>query len=672
MVLLMLAATLSGVVQMLVLAWPTRTVRLPTALLTVAVGVYACGALALVLELASAHTLVALSDIPLSDAVKQASYTIDPVLEELAKIVPLLLIGINVRSRLQHGLTDYVVLGAGLGAGFGLLEATARFGMKADQAIPISGGGWILPNLTPPYVPGVDQVLTTPFPAPVGFLDIANLTKLATGLSSGTSIHLAWSALAGLGVGLLLRGRAWARLLGLVPIAFACGLHTLHNYVAVKPEAAAESFANAFDGQLWLIPLTSLAIAMALDLKTLRWAKAVVPGALLAGEQTGLSALLRFSVTALPWTAWIVLRFVPVRRSLWYLAARSTPATAEPLRQVVSSLAAEMNAAGHRQAWRGLPVRRLLLTARGWKLRLALIVITIALTVPAALLLGIGSFPSHAVLQKTLATGTGAKAIYWLAIAGLVWILWRLIAGVIGMRRAAASPLGEVVTTARFQLLVALGALSIGGVLLYLRFTGTQLNKRLLSNYHLLDALNDLLLVVGLALMLLALFALFPPGGLVLATGGVVAGGITAETAATLGLSGILLMTAGARGRGTGGSTSGSSGEPGAEVSGVKQRPPAPKPQVADPKLRNLVDNLWKNHASPQRTGDGTTMDAVRNELMTGRLTKNTDHIKKARQTKRDLWRWTKDHPDASRHDHEVADDLTERLENALNTKRQG
>jgi hypothetical protein len=65
-------------------------------------------------------------------------------------------------------------------------------------------------------------------------------------------------------------------------------------------------------------------------------------------------------------------------------------------------------------------------------------------------------------------------------------------------------------------------------------------------------------------------------------------------------------------------------------------------------------------------------MDAVRNELMTGRLTKNTDHIKKARQTKRDLWRWTKDHPDASRHDHEVADDLTERLENALNTKRQG
>jgi hypothetical protein len=31
MVLLMLAATIYGVVQMLVLAWPTRTVRLPGA-----------------------------------------------------------------------------------------------------------------------------------------------------------------------------------------------------------------------------------------------------------------------------------------------------------------------------------------------------------------------------------------------------------------------------------------------------------------------------------------------------------------------------------------------------------------------------------------------------------------------------------------------------------------
>jgi RsiW-degrading membrane proteinase PrsW (M82 family) len=420
MVLLMLAATIYGVVQMLVLAWPTRTVRLPTALLGIAVGVYACGALALALELASAHTLVATSDISLSEAIRRASYTVDPVIEELVKIVPLLLVGMNVRSRLQYGLADYVVLGAGLGAGFGLLEAVARFGMKADQAVPLAGGGWILPNLTPPYIPGIKQVLSTAFPAPVGTLDIADLTKLVTGLSPGTSIHLAWTALAGIGVGLMMRGRRWARLLGLLPISIACCLHTAHNYVAVKPQAAVSPFASAVESQLWLVPLITLAIAMAIDLKTLRWAKAVVPGVLLAGEGPGISALFRFSVTAPPWTSWIVLRFVPVRRSLWYFAARSTPTAVEPMRQVVSGLAAEMTVAGHKQAWLGLPIRELLLAAGRWKRRLVQIFVAVALAVPALLVVVIGSFPSHAGLQKSLTIGHGAVVMFGFAVGGLV------------------------------------------------------------------------------------------------------------------------------------------------------------------------------------------------------------------------------------------------------------
>jgi hypothetical protein len=57
---------------------------------------------------------------------------------------------------------------------------------------------------------------------------------------------------------------------------------------------------------------------MALDLRTLRWARSAVPGVLLP--------VLHFSTTAFPWTARIALRFVLVRRSLWFLAARSTPA----------------------------------------------------------------------------------------------------------------------------------------------------------------------------------------------------------------------------------------------------------------------------------------------------------------------------------------------------------
>jgi hypothetical protein len=97
----MLVATLYGVLQILVLAWHTRTVRLPTALLAVAVGVYACGALGLTLELLVAHGLAAGSDVQLQDAIRQASYTIDPVIEELVKIAPVLLLIGFCRRRSQ-------------------------------------------------------------------------------------------------------------------------------------------------------------------------------------------------------------------------------------------------------------------------------------------------------------------------------------------------------------------------------------------------------------------------------------------------------------------------------------------------------------------------------------------------------------------------------------------
>jgi hypothetical protein len=451
-----------------------------------------------------------------------------------------------------------------------------------------------------------------------------------------------------------LRGRAWQRLLGLLPIGIAAGLHTLHNYVAVHPDAAGESFNTALESQLWLIPLLALAVAMALDLKTLHWAKAVVP-------LPPLSAL-HYSLTAPPWTTWIALRFLLVRRSLWYLAARSTPAAAEPLRQLVSTFTMEMS-----RGWQGLPKLHL----RFRPARLLLYAVPIALAVPAVLLLIVGSFPSHANLQKSLTTGSGAKLIYWLAIAALLWLLWRLLASVIEIRRTAALSIGTAVTTAKFHFLVAAGAVTSSAALLYLHLTGTQLNAPLRTNHHLLDALNDFLLVAGLALFLLGVLAAMPPVGLALVGGGTTAVAVSTEVAVALGLSGVLMMATGTTGGNSGSRGGGSSGGGNQGPKGVPQREPAPKPQVSDPKLRRLVDNLWKGHTRPDRTGDGTTMDAARNELMTGRLTQGKDHVGKARQTKRDLWRWTKEHPNASRHDHKEAEKLMDWLENVLNTKRQ-
>ncbi|MDT3397616.1 PrsW family glutamic-type intramembrane protease, partial [Streptomyces sp. B1866] len=121
MALLMVAAAVYGVVQLLVPSSLTRSVRWPVVLLAVAVGVYGCGAATALLELVYTRVVADITGERLSRMVARASYTVDPVIEELVKVAPLVLAGWNVRIRRQWGLTDFVVLGAALGAGFGLL-----------------------------------------------------------------------------------------------------------------------------------------------------------------------------------------------------------------------------------------------------------------------------------------------------------------------------------------------------------------------------------------------------------------------------------------------------------------------------------------------------------------------------------------------------------------------
>ncbi|MET7760859.1 PrsW family glutamic-type intramembrane protease [Streptomyces sp. NPDC005393] len=152
MALLMVAATVYGVAQLLILASPTRSVRISTALLTIAVGVYGCGLAAALLELAYTRSVAEVTGDSLTKVVETASYTVDPVIEELIKVMPLVLIGWNIKIRRQWGLTDHVVLGAGLGAGFGLLEALARFGLDADRAIAHPAGAGPFPTASAPPI----------------------------------------------------------------------------------------------------------------------------------------------------------------------------------------------------------------------------------------------------------------------------------------------------------------------------------------------------------------------------------------------------------------------------------------------------------------------------------------------------------------------------------------
>ncbi|WAZ23828.1 PrsW family intramembrane metalloprotease [Streptomyces cinnabarinus] len=167
MTVLMVAAALYGVAQLSLFSLPTRSVGPTTVLLAVLVGVHACGTAAALLELTYTRLIAETADQSLTQVVNTTSYTVAPWVEESVKVAPLLLVGLWARVRRQWGLTDFTVLGAALGAGFGLLEALLRYALDADRAIA-RHGGWIVPDsLSAPYVPSASQVFTSWLPAPV-------------------------------------------------------------------------------------------------------------------------------------------------------------------------------------------------------------------------------------------------------------------------------------------------------------------------------------------------------------------------------------------------------------------------------------------------------------------------------------------------------------------------
>ena len=57
------------------------------------------------------------------------------------------------------------------------------------------------------------------------------------------------------------------------------------------------------------------------------------------------------------------------------------------------------------------------------------------------------------------------------------------------------------------------------------------------------------------------------------------------------------------------------------------------KPKVTNQELQNAIDEIYKGQGSRRQIGNGSVMDAVRNEQKTGGSTKGKYHSKKARGT---------------------------------------
>ncbi|GHE02605.1 hypothetical protein GCM10010339_26380 [Streptomyces alanosinicus] len=515
----MAVAAVWGVLQLFTVSWPTRSVRLSTVLLAFAVGVYGCGAATALVELAYTRLYAHESGQSLVTVVDTTSHTVAPWVEELIKASPLLLAGMSLKVRRQWGLTDFTVLGAALGGGFGLLEAVLRYGLDANRAIS-RGGGWIIPDsLSPPYVPGLGQVLTAWLPAPFSQLDMLGPP------TTETFSHLVWTAMAGFGVGLLWRSQGWVRLLSALPIAAAAGYHTVNNYVVQKPTSEAAHWLDSLNGKAWAAPLVCLAIAMLADLRLIHRGKRTVPGVVLASERVdgdSMGALLRYASWRLPWSLLIVLRYVRLRRSLLYATASAPLDDTEQLRRAAAGITALMEASDNPGAWRTLDVRGLLKATRSARSSRQrwLLVIPCVLALPPLLFLGVGSFTSTAGLQRFFSTGSGPKILMGFGIAALAWIAYQLTTLFRTWRTASAHPTAELLVVHRLRVGTALGAATTGALLLWRGFGSVGPGGRAIHTFHLLDALNTFLVYLGFALLLLSLLALFPPGGLALAGGG--------------------------------------------------------------------------------------------------------------------------------------------------------
>ncbi|MFF5495174.1 PrsW family intramembrane metalloprotease [Streptomyces aquilus] len=603
MTVLMVAAAMYGVVQLLLLSTLTRSVGVATTLLAVLVGVYACGTAAALLELTYTRLIADQTDQSLIRVVDTTAYTAAPWVEELIKVSPLLLVGLYGKVRRQWGLTDFTLLGAALGAGFGLLEALLRYSLDADRAIA-AHGGWIVPeSLSAPYVPGPAQVFTSWLPAPVAPLDLGRGGEVAV----GTFTHLVWSALAGLGVGVLWRARGWWKPLALLPLGAAVAHHTLNNYAATHARTPADDWLENLQTPLRLAPLAALLLTMTADAVTLHRAKRGLPDTLLPAERRDgdtIAAVVHYASLRVPWTLLIVLRFLRLRRSLCYKAAAGPPDPRDPLRQAVSDTAARIAATDEARAWRVPDLRGRIRAMAGFTVsstatrtrRLLTLLIPSVLILPSVAFLGLGSFKSTAEVQEYFTTGTGPKLLRAFAVAALVWIAWQLSILLRTWRHVATTTplLAEPLATHRFRTAAALGSATTGTLLLWRSLGRAGTEGRAIPSAHLLDALDHFLVYLGFALLLLSLLALFPPGaGLALA--GVTAtgeGALGAALAARLGWAGIALMAIGAAGGRGGEENDGGEGQPDSDGGNSRKGSLDESEKTFNPKERRIAEAL--------------------------------------------------------------------------------
>lgn|GEM_PF-2310093 len=521
----MTVAALVSVIQLAVVGSWGRSVRLITLVQAVSIGFMVCGPVTILLEWLVTRAVAALGPWEMSVVVSTAAWTYNPFIEEIVKIVPLVVLALWAsRSYRQLGWTDHLLVGGGLGVGFTLCEAALRYaklGSGLLGSVSSVGEGYSVVSslFGSVVVPSVTTSLTTWLPDPVRITSILSSYQNGSGIGTGNG-HLLWTALAAIGVAWMFRRQDRKRWLGLLPLVMVSLDHAIHN-AGVSSQAAAKGVAESFLGVtldvtfgilsgLFVIILLALVAA---DRVGLAKARSQYPGLLLPGEpQNGLNPapMLKAGMIAPPWSVLSAWGCVLERRAALNALGRGAPpeygdASAESIGKLMQA----NNRGRWQEAVRVLLKCINLRALRSWKT--AVWVLAMA---PAFMYLVVGAFPATQKLQRAMEGSVGTALILIGAIAGGVLIAAQIPGLIRGLRGLCEPILHENRIRPSGQLLITVSSLTVSAGLLIGLMRAGDATQGVIKNSHILEALTSaefLSLLALTALMVLPLF--FPMGG---------------------------------------------------------------------------------------------------------------------------------------------------------------
>ncbi len=483
MVISLVVAHLWGVLQLIVLASFARTVRARTVYAALAAGLYLCAPVTAALQVALTKILASSMGMSVLEVMRIAGYTLDPFIEELAKVLPLSLLLMVPLFRRQWSFTDCVLIAAATGAGFGLAEDLYRFGGSADHAQSIAGGWALVFSGDYLLVPGIGHIVTSWVPHGVGGShDAARLNE-----------HLIWSAVAGLAVGLTVLARTTA-----------ARLTALGIFVCISLDHAARNMSDIGDSWLaylsWpllalahvraLMPLAALGGAWWLDQQ--RQGTRVAIGPLLDAEQSRSSRLhgtFEAALSRFPWSLIMIDRFMRMRRAV---RTEHRSAQSDPLNEMLVN---ERDRVDRELAkWRTVmpdvwPSSWSAATLRG-ALRRPTVILWLIIMTPSVLYFVVGGWPQTAGLQAFMLQPLVAKVLFPISVLAQVWISWRTIVGL--RARSRTSSIGDDAALVGLRAACGVGAVSLGVFSLLRMLGGLAPGASLLASFHAQSAANRL------------------------------------------------------------------------------------------------------------------------------------------------------------------------------------